>query len=170
MKFSGELGIEFKSGILFSIIALILSMVAGLIGSVPFGMIIFRSLVIIPLFFFVGFGVLIIMKKFVPEVYEAITNDKETESGASVENVDISYRDEGFESEYSENKEENFTEFTEDDFDKVQSTNSTNADDVHDTSGGKLGKHIIVDNQQLNGYEPKVMAEAIRTMMSKDKD
>ncbi|MCL2154974.1 MAG: hypothetical protein FWH53_04845 [Leptospirales bacterium] len=167
MKFSGELGIEFKSGIVFSIIALVLSMAAGLIGRVPFGMIFFRSLLIIPLFFFVGFGVLIIMKKFVPEVYEAITNYNGTGTGDSVENVDISYGGEGFESEYSGNSEENFTEFTEDDFDKVE---STNADNVHDTSGGKLGKHIIVDNQQLNGYEPKVMAEAIRTMMHKDKD
>ena len=50
-----------------------------------------------------------------------------------------------------------------------QTVNDSGLDSVLNTSGGKLGKHIIVENQ-LNSYEPKLMAQAIRTMMSKDKD
>jgi hypothetical protein len=53
----------------------------------------------------------------------------------------------------------------------VHTTNSSGNDNMFDTTGGKLGKHIVVDKSSNGfGYEPKVMAEAIRTMMSKDKD
>jgi hypothetical protein len=166
MKYYGELGLEFKSGILFSGIALVLSILAGLIGSVPFGMIIFRSLIIIPLFFFVGFGLFIIVKSFIPEVYDAILNFNRTDEYDSDENTEMS-SDEGIEGENLE--EEGFKELTENDYDKVQSTKK---DNVIDTSGGKLGKHIIVNSKSnpAFGYEPKIMAEAIRTMMSKDED
>jgi hypothetical protein len=171
MKHYGELGLEFKSGLIFSIIAFVLSIVAGFVGSVPVGMIIFRSLFVVPLFFLVGFGVFIILKKFVPEVYEEILNFNRTTGDDAaediVENVDISFNDtEGIASGYSENGEGNFAEFKEDDYGKVHTANIDNA---FGTSDGKLGKHIIIE-KHLSGYEPKVMAEAIRTMMSKDKD
>ena len=38
----GELGIELKSGILFSVFALVFSIIAGFAGSVPAGMIFLR--------------------------------------------------------------------------------------------------------------------------------
>jgi len=162
MKYYSE--IEFKSGMIFSVIAFVLSIAAGLLGSVPVGMIIFRSLFVIPLFFFVGFGVLIILKKFVPEVYEVFINSNGTAEEDTVENIDISFNDsEDIIGGNPYNREENFAE---NDHSKVHGTNTDNG---LNTSNGKLGKHIIVENQ-LNGYEPKVMAEAIRTMMSKDKD
>jgi len=177
MKSYGELGLEFKSGLVFAIIAFVLSIIAGLIGSVPFGTVVFRSIFIIPLFFFVGFGVLIIIKNLVPEVYEAISNFGGTSEDDLAEDMDMSSGDmEGIAGEYLENSdniensEEGFTELTEGDFDKINSVNNTNSsitDEKFGTSGGKLGKHIIVEDQ-LNKYEPKIMAEAIRTMMSKD--
>ena len=43
-----ELAIELKSGIIFCFTALILSIVAGLAGKVPGGIIFYRSLIIIP--------------------------------------------------------------------------------------------------------------------------
>ena len=168
MKYYSE--IEFKSGIIFAIIAFVLSIIAGVVGSVPVGMIVFRSLFVIPLFFLVGFCVLFVFKKFVPEVYEEFLNfnrtaENDTAEG-SVEDVDISFNDmEETAGGFSKSGEGNFTEFTENDYGRVHSTN----DNASGTAGGKLGKHIIVDSQ-LSGYEPKVMAEAIRTMMSKDQD
>jgi len=163
MKYSG---IEFKTGLIFAIIAFVLSIIAGFIGSVPAGMVFFRSIIVIPLFFLVGFGALIIIKKFVPEVYEALTNFSRTAEDDEIEKADMSFNDTG---EFvSENREENFTEFTEDDYDRVNSTNNKNVDNKVNTSNGKLGKHKIIEENQFNGYEPKVMAEAIRTMMSKD--
>jgi len=168
MKYYSEFKIEFKSGLIFSVVAFVLSIVAGLTGSVPPGMIIFRSLIVIPLFFLVGFGVFVIIKNFVPELYEMVLNLNETvEEDSSVENADISNNPEEAVSEYSEDRE-NFSEFTEDDYTKIDGISSSNA---FDTSGGRLGKHIVVDKQANSfGYEPKIMAEAIRTMMSKDKD
>jgi hypothetical protein len=173
MKYYDEFGAELKSGLFFSIIAFILSAVSGVLGSVPRGMIIFRSLVIIPLFFFFFFGVLNIIKKFVPEVYDIITNFRGDVPDDSIGDVDISYNNMGGVAYDSpEDIGEDFTEFTESDYDKVNSTggvnNTNSSDNEFDTSGGKLGKHIIVDkSSNAYGYEPKIMAEAIRTMMSK---
>ena len=171
MRYFEELGIEFKSGLFFSIIAFVLSIVAGLIGSVPSGMIVIRSLVVIPLFFLVGFGALNIIKKFVPEVYEAISNFGSTEEYDSAGDGDISSDNSEAAGENSENREEKFTEFTAKDYSKLNSVNSSNSSNGNElnTSGGNLGKHIIVDKASNGyGYEPKVMAEAIRTMMSKE--
>jgi len=176
MKYFEELGAELKSGFAFSIIAFALSTISGLIGKVPLGMIIFRSLVIIPLFFLVGFGTLNIIRKFVPEVFEVITNFSDAASDDDLmgnENI-LSDNIGGL---APENTGENFTGFTENDYDRVNSASNTNtsntensaSDNEFDTSGGKLGKHIIVDkSSNAYGYEPKIMAEAIRTMMSKD--
>ena len=172
MKHYGELGIEYKSGLIFSVIALILSIAAGLTGSVPIGAIIFRSLVIIPLFFLVGFGVFMIMKKFVPEVYEMVLNFSGSEDNVTEDGDMYSNNPEEAAGEYSENSEENFTEFKEADFEKIHTADSSDENAAFDTSGGKLGKHIVVDKASdgFAGYEPKIMAEAIRTMMSKDKE
>lgn len=164
-----ELGIELKSGILFSVLALVLSLIAGFAGGVPAGMVLFRSLVITPVFFVVGFGIILVIKKFVPEVYEILSNLKASEDPA--EKVEIST--EGFsgsDEETSEKSDAGFTEFTEKDYDRLQTVNDSGLDSAFSTSDGKLGKHIIVDSNQFNSYEPKLMAMAIKTMMSKDKD
>ena len=78
----GELGIELKSGMIFSAIALVLSVIAGFAGGVPGGMVLFRSLVITPVFFVVGFGIILIIKKFVPEIYEMLSNPAISEDPA----------------------------------------------------------------------------------------
>ena len=163
-----ELGIELKSGLIFSVLAFVLSVIAGFSGGVPSGMVLFRSLVIIPVFFVVGFGIILVIKKFVPEVYEILSNLKVSEDPA--EKVDIT-TDSIFSGndEISEKSDTGFTEFTEKDYDRLQTVSDSSLDRTLSTSDGKLGKHIIVENQ-FNSYEPKLMAMAIKTMMSKDKD
>jgi hypothetical protein len=165
----GELGIELKSGILFSVLALVLSIIAGFAGSVPGGMIFFRSLIITPVFFIVGFGIILVIKKYVPEIYEMFATFK-VSSENSEENVDISINPSDMAGdETPEKSDSGFSEFTEKDYDRLTTINDSGLDGALNTSGAKLGKHIIVENQ-LNSYEPKLMAQAIRTMMSKDKD
>jgi hypothetical protein len=163
-----ELGIELKSGIFFCITALVLSIIAGLAGKVPGGMIFFRSLVIIPVFFGVGFGVVMILKKFVPEIYELITNLKQPKEEIQQQEIiiDTPPDDSG---ESSEKPDQEFSEFTEKDYDRLQTINDSGLESSFHSSDGKLGKHVIVESQ-MSGYEPKVIAQAIRTMMSKDKD
>ena len=183
----GELGVEFKSGIIFALTALIFSIISGFAGGVPAGMIFFRALLITPVFFIVGLGIVLVIKNFVPEVYEILSSLKgSTEDSA--EKVEISIDSpENVYDEVPENTDSGFSEFTEKDYERLQTVkdtdriqavkdsettqtvNDSGLDSVLNTSGGKLGKHIIVENQ-LNSYEPKLMAQAIRTMMSKDKD
>jgi hypothetical protein len=164
----GELGIELKSGIIFSASALVLSVIAGLAGGVPGGMVLFRTLVVTPVFFVVGFGIILVIKNFVPEVYELLSNLRTSEDPA--EKVDIT-SDLSLDSsdEMSEKSDTGFSEFTAKDYDRLQTVNDSGLDSALSASGGKLGKHIIVENQ-FNSYEPKLMAMAIKTMMSKDKD
>jgi len=163
-----ELGIELKSGIVFAVLALVLSLIAGFAGGVPSGMVLFRSLVITPVFFVVGFGLILVIKKFVPEVYEILLNLKVAEDPAEKVDITVDSSMSGNE-DFSEKSDTGFSEFTEKDYDRLQSVNDSGLDSALSTSDGKLGKHIIVQNQ-FNSYEPKLMAMAIKTMMSKDKD
>ncbi len=165
----GELGLEIKCGIFFSIIAFILSILTGLIASVPLERILLRVLLMVPVFFVVGLGLVQVLKKYVPEVYEVVLNPKAASEDSSVDieiSPDIS---ENAISESTEKSDSGFSEFTEKDYDRLQSVRDSSLDNTLNASNGKLGKHIIVENQ-FNEYEPKLMAQAIRTMMSKDKD
>ncbi len=195
----GELGVEFKSGVLFAIFSLVFSILAGFAGGVPLIMILIRALIITPVFFIVGYAIVLVIKKFVPEVYEAISNLKGSPEDAA-EKVEISFdsADSAYPSDSNESPgypvdegsvkpDSGFSEFTEKDYerlqtvkdsdriqtvkdyDKMQTVNDSGLDSVLHNSGGKLGKHLIVENQ-LNSYEPKIIAQALRTMMSKDKD
>lgn len=167
-----ELGLEFKSGILFCITALVLSIIAGLAGRVPFVMILYRSFIITPVFFGVGFGILIIIKTYVPEVYEMMANLKlpkiNSDQSDQKEEVPVDINSSKF-VESAEKPDPEFSEFTEKDYDRLQTINDSGLDSSLNATDRKLGKHIIVENQ-LNAYEPKIMAQAIRTMMNKDKD
>jgi len=165
----GDLGIDLKTGILFSISALVLSIIAGFAANVPAGMIFFRAAIITPVFFGVGFGIMQILKKFVPEIYEILSNLK-LSSEDSVEKVEISLDNssDGSNDTFEKN-DSGFSEFTEKDYDRLQSVKDSGLDSTLEAPGRKLGKHIILENQ-LSSYEPKLMAQAVRTMMSKDKD
>lgn len=165
----GELGIEFKSGILFSSLAFVLSIIAGFAGGVPAGMLLFRSFVIIPIFFVVGFGIILVIKNFVPEVYEMLLNLRASEDPAEKVDItsDISLDNSG---DIAEKNDTGFSEFTANDYDRLQTVNDSGLDGALSAPDGRLGKHIIVEGNQFNSYEPKLMAMAIKTMMSKDKD
>lgn len=176
MKFFGQLGIEQKYGAVFGVAAFILSLLTGLVSGVNFSVTIIRSFIMIPVFFIVGYGIVTVLKKYVPEIYEALAaaGEKSGESGPE-DQADVVLSD--IESDlnvdtYSApemNKGEEFTEFTQSDFSRYKTTEDSGLDATFNASGGKMGKHIIVQ-EQFNSYEPKIMAQAIRTMMSKDKD
>ena len=192
----GKLGIELKSGILFSVSSLVFSMIAGFAGGVPAGMVLLRVMVIAPVFFVVGYGIILVIEKFVPEVYEAFSKfNVSSEKPAGKIDISIDTSEDGSE-ESSENADSGFTEFTEKDYDRLQTVrdsddlqpvkdldkmqtvrdseksqtvSDTGLDNLLHASNTKLGKHIIVEND-LSSYEPKLMAQAVRTMMGKDKD
>jgi len=176
MKFFEQMGIEQKYGAVFGAAAFILSFLTGLVSGVSFSVTIIRSLIMAPVFFIVGYGTVAVLKKFVPEIYEALVaaGEKRSESGPEGQaEINLSDIEPGTDAdEYGESgkdKGEEFTEFTQKDFDRYKTTEDSGLDAAFNASGGKMGKHIIVQ-EQFNSYEPKIMAQAIRTMMSKDKD
>ncbi|HOP29194.1 MAG TPA: hypothetical protein P5120_02370 [Spirochaetota bacterium] len=176
MKFFEQMGIERKYGAVFGLAAFILSLLTGLVSGVSFSVTIIRSLIMAPVFFIVGYGIITVLKKYVPEIYEALvsTGNKGGETGLEGETeVNLSGIEPAADAdEYGESgkdKGEEFTELTQKDFDRYKTTEDSGLDAAFNASGGKMGKHIIVQ-EQFNSYEPKIMAQAIRTMMSKDKD
>ena len=165
------LTLENKVGAVFSAAAFLLTLLVGIISGVKFGVTIIRSLICIPVFFGIGFGIIFVIKTYVPEVYEMLVTSSSKEASSETrslnqEEVEIDH------GEYSEGMEESkpeFTELSEKDFDKYSTLGDDGLNTAFNASAGKMGKHIVVD-EKFSSYEPKIMAQAIRTMMSKDKD
>ena len=165
------LTLENKVGAVFSAAAFLLTLLVGIISGVKFGVTIIRSLICIPVFFGIGFGIIFVIKTYVPEVYEMLVTSSSKEASSETrslnqEEVEIDH------GEYSEGTMEpnpEFTELSEKDFDKYSTLGDDGLNTAFNASAGKMGKHIVVD-EKFSSYEPKIMAQAIRTMMSKDKD
>jgi hypothetical protein len=168
-----QIQIEYRAGLFFSVIAFVLSVATGFIVGVTPGTVILRGVIFAVVFFAVGFGGLQILKKLVPELYEAITNVQHSSAEKDVtDDVTKAADDSGESVSYSMDEEDagsGFTEFTEKDFDRYNTPADSGLESALNPAAGKMGKHIMVQ-QQFNAYEPKLMAQAIKTMMSKDKD
>ena len=175
-----NINLEYKSAVIFGSAALLLSLLIGLISGVRWNVVMLRSLALTAVFGIIGFGVSFILKKYVPEVYGLASSMLSLPSGNHAEEAaagpdemsDIEARDIG-ESEVPTEPASTAAaapEFKE--FDKEElshySTTPGGAGSIN-TKSGKLGKHIL-ESEKLAKYEPKVMAQAVRTMMSKDRE
>jgi len=69
----------------------------------------------------------------------------------------------------AEKTQEEFTETKTSDYEHLDTPVTTAMDDSLNISQGKMGKHVVV-NEKFVKYEPKVMAQAVRTMMRKDEE
>lgn len=184
-----KINIEYKSTALFGLTALFLSFIVGFLAGVRWNIVILRSIVLMAVFGAIGFGICVILKKFVPEVYGVLTSLPPTGTEETADNepdidapatVDTAYagEDEKLGSddklssapspdvkegprtdEFRELEKEGLTQY---------STASGAGSGVH-TPSGKLGKHIL-EKEKLAKYEPKIMAQAVRTMMGKDRE
>lgn len=67
------------------------------------------------------------------------------------------------------NPEGEFSELKGDDYPSIETITDGDLEAPIQHSKKQLGKHIIIEEQFIK-YEPKIMAEAVRTMMSKDED
>ncbi len=175
-----KINLEYKSTVLFGFTALLLSFVIGLIAGVRWNVVFLRALILMAVFGVIGFGICFILKKYVPEVYELVSSMASLRS-ASQETAapeDHGEAPEGMEeAEARDNGEAGAdaaatapSEFKE--FDKEGlahfSTGPGGSGSIN-TKSGKLGKHIL-ESEKLAKYEPKIMAQAVRTMMSKDRE
>ena len=194
-----NISVEYKATAFFGMCALVLSFLIGIIAGVSGAVVAVRSVVLTVVFSVLGFAVVAIIKKFVPEVYALISKgpgtssidvniednaEGETASTGPEFNQGISEEEPAGEPEIESEPVETaassslavkseFSEFKDDDFPKMHSTGGS-ADSglnvtLNSSESKKFGKHIMVQDEFFQ-YEPKVMAEAVRTMMKKDED
>ena len=178
-----EINTEYKATVLFAAIALVVTFLAGILGGVSITVVIIRMIIAGLVFAGIGFAAAFVVKKYVPELMDitSVMEPSETpdvladegEAPVTGEYEQAAYAEGGMEPSAGS---EGFTEFTGEEFPRVSSKQEQGLDDSLDnptgngrvdTSRGKMGKHIIADEKTFQ-YEPKLMAQAVRTMMKKD--
>ena len=186
-----NISIEFKSMIFFGLFAFLLSFLSGIIARVGFGSVLLRSLILGLVFAGLGYGIIIIFKKYVPEVFSALQHMNKaqgddisdlgfhgekksagTAGGSAAAEGDADFEPEPAQAETSMKKKgEEFNELKKEDFPQYDSMKDQATESLLNTGEGKLGKHIVVkekDKEIFGKYEPKLMAQAVRTMLSKE--
>ncbi|MFN3245597.1 MAG: hypothetical protein ACK42K_02770 [Leptonema sp. (in: bacteria)] len=150
-------------GVFFGIIGLLISLIFSLFSKNPIFVILTNIFVSTIVSVIIGIVIFFILKQKVPEILDVFEGDSS------------SFRS------YKEQEEENFEgeyDYSSDTLETSESLNLASSDDTTDeiqpikidTSGEKtkhFGDHIVVDKITIKN-EPKLMAEAIRTMLSKD--
>ncbi len=175
-----NIDVEYLTGALFGAFALILSVLIGFISGNRISLILFRTFVNVILFSIIGTACMFVIKKFVPEIYQII------DSVNSAENVEVKSEELTNESvNEAENSNEIKSNINESAAQDIPShDNRDDAELEREFSG--VDKHpaefssfdvkekdlniISRDNQhdRRMKYEPKIAAQAIRTMMKKD--
>ncbi len=167
-----KLSLELKSSVFFGAMALIVSSLSGIVSGISFVIILLRLFIFIPVFAGIGFGIMVVLKRFIPELYEAFNtaSNKIDNLSEEISEDDLAGEGENVSTEPSGPPQEGgFTEFQQTDFEHMETGSTSDMDSSLNLSEGKMGKHIVV-NEKFAKYEPKIMAEAVRTMMSKDEE
>ncbi len=160
-----EINIEVKFAVIFAFLGLLLSLLIGMLFVDKMAVVFTRALLMSSVFGAIGFGSIFVIKKFVPEIYEALSGKNDSvgelagddQAGMSEMTSDANSQDySGDASGIDYNKNESFD----------PGLTSFESKQMDSSSGPSLGKHIL----EAKGFkfEPKLMAQAIRTMMSKD--
>jgi hypothetical protein len=160
------MGLEYKSGAVFGVMALFLSIIFGILAGNGIGTILLKTGILSLVFVAIGYGIVLVIRKYVPELYDAINGilvsvpvtdgvvetDKNQKSAAAAPG-EVS----GTQIPEQEKQTDEFVPMKDSDFVKTE----------YSSEKGKMGKHYVVDEKKFK-YEPKIMAEAIKTMMKKD--
>ncbi|MBN1500414.1 MAG: hypothetical protein JW982_09665 [Spirochaetes bacterium] len=161
--------------VVFAGAAMLLSLAVGFISGNNITIIILRAVIFSIIFSVIGFGSVIVIKKYIPEFYNIVFSAEIEHSGTEgnidsdsmqFENKSPNYESiNSFENETS--IEEDMPESDDYSGGSENASNDNYADEaLNNISGSKMGKHILEEKGMQ--FEPKLMAEAIRTMMSKD--
>lgn len=183
-----SLEFEYKAALIMGLGALVISILIGAASGVSAATLMIRSAIALPVFAGMGFGASTVIKKFVPELYE-ILNLKEDETVPDVGLKDVASDESEKTSDIPDSSdqtssESSFQEFSKSDFSQAEESKNQAEDNalnasleagaVSNRSGGnagdgKLGKHIVM-SESFGKYEPKIMAQAIRTMLKQEGD
>ncbi|MBP7584164.1 MAG: hypothetical protein KBA61_09040 [Spirochaetes bacterium] len=158
---------EVKSAAVFALAALVLSLITGIAAGNNLANALVTSVILTLVFAAIGYGAVVVLRRFVPELIEALGNASRgagefedvsvaQEAGAAAERA-VDAGQELPERKSDEKLEKEFTPFGKGDFKNLGST----------TGDGKLGTHFVKEQKTVK-YEPKIIAEAIRTMIRRD--
>ena len=158
---------EVKSAAVFAAAALVLSFVTGIAAGNKLASALVTSVILALVFAAIGYGAVVVLRRFVPEIIEALGSAARgsgefddlsvaPEAGAAAERA-VDAGQEIPERKSDEKLEKEFTPFGNGDFKNLGST----------TGDGKLGTHFVKEQKTVK-YEPKIIAEAIRTMIRRD--
>ena len=174
-----ELGLEIKTAVIFGTISLVLSLVIGIASGNNFGNALITSMILMLVFSGLGYGIILVLNNFVPEFLEVFRKFNEPSNvDHTGDTIDINNE------KVSETAEQDgFGEISEGegsgsprseagdpvDFEPLETKDMKRYNTGSEKQDAKLGKHIVVDQKKVK-YEPKIVAEAIRTMMRRDND
>jgi hypothetical protein len=195
-----NLEFEYKAALIMGLGAIVLSILIGIASGVSAGALLIRSLFVLPVFAGMGFGASTVIKKFVPELYgllslkgdESVPDvgmKEDVSEAAGKPAVEIEKNSEDLEKNSVESTQKDsdplFQEFSKSDFPKVEEPKSQTDDSFLNVSletdsalsnktgknsgDRRLGKHIVM-SESFGKYEPKIMAQAIRTMLKREGD
>lgn len=181
-----QIEIEYKISVIFAGIAFIISLLSGFITGNDIGLIIIRSFISLLVFLLLGYSVVFVLKKYVPEVYQLFRTSNEA---ISTENSQIDIQDasetEVIKPAEKKGREDNSvsqdaalsdtydkTEVKDNDFeDEIATVDKEQENKSEHIPGATVKKSKLEsDIEQRIKYEPKIVAEAVRTMMRRDEE
>lgn len=146
--------------------AFLISLFSGLVSGNPFAVVFMRAVLFATVFAGLSFGSLFVLKKFVPEFFDTLFSvlpEIKQEESLSGESTEYSQSTES--GEYSAEADTSQTGET---YDAPPSFAPTGLDQISSSSPLNPGKKKL--EEQALKFQPKIMAEAVRTMMSKDNE
>ncbi|MFW5769990.1 MAG: hypothetical protein ACOCX9_01015 [Spirochaetota bacterium] len=184
--------VEVRSALIMGMTALLVTFIVSLLAGNSPVLIVGRTFTMTFIFAVIGLAAMIILKQFVPEVYNIFAGGIKTDtvpeepedavldSGMpdqkTGESTSEKYTTGAEQSSFAEGEESVEPEMTQpgsdahdEVFTPLDKDDYPRAGSGQDTRSGQMGKHIILDDKKVK-YEPKVMAEAIRTIMGRDKE
>ena len=168
INFLSTFSFKIKIAIVLSILAFIASLIASFFSGAAFSVIIIRIVVSIIVFAVMGYAVGYVIAKYVPEIIVLFQNS----SGSALDSGGDggSGESNGGEANMGAEAEgdSSFSEMNTDELPRVPSSSGgSDGDNPFNLSEGRLGKHLL-NTDDTTKYEPKLMAQAVRTMMTKD--
>ncbi len=169
-----EINIDIKITALFGFCALILSFLISMFAGNSILLTLLRTLIFTVIFSAIGYASLFVLKKYVPEVYEIFSSDYTAMSKESNDSVNM-------ESETSDLKEEDI-DYSDNGVPEekvVMDNESETLSDIDIKDSDATLQEIEPENNKLDfsekkkdnfKYEPKIAAQAVRTMMNRDEN
>ncbi len=169
-----EINIDYKISALFGFCALILSFLISVFAGNSILFTLLRTIIFTAIFSAIGYASLFIIKKYVPEVYEIFTSgytmmNKDNNDSVNIESETSDLKEE--EIDYADNgaaEEEVVIDKESETLSDIDIKDSdTNLQDIEPGNNKLDFSEKKKDNFK---YEPKIAAQAVRTMMNRDEN